>query len=904
MENKMYKKHSKRLISCTLALTLMLSCFVFSLPIQADELTNLALNKTVTAGQEAVASNKTMSKENAVDGVIDVSSYTNTWGLADTTDAWIQIDLGETANFTQMVVYEWKNQNMGGYTLEVSQDALEWTQVSAGTGKLAAETVSGIYTIYKGTISLEKAVSARYVKLTATSVTKWVQISEIEIYNAPISDSDIQPEGNLAAGKSATANQSYSSGDKSTDPAKATDGTIAVNTWANTWGAAAAGDYITIDLGASYTFQQVVVYEYSAQRAQGYTLQISDDNAQWETVSDSDELLASIETSISTNAPVYAGDIRLSEAKKARYLKLTIKDKTTSGASYISEIQVYNEPITIEKAEPTGNLAAGKSVTASHTYTSGSNTANPQYVTDGNKTPTTWRQCWVAFDNGHYITIDLEKPLSFNQMVVYGYNDQNAAGYRVEVSDDNAVWKTASESAVGLLTPKKETALDNDPHFYYSGMIDFDEQTARYVRLTVINKLSTGVARISEIEICNSDGTYIPALSEPQTIEPLKSGFTSLDIYLCLGQSNMGGRDEIPAADLVVQEDAFLLNRSGEWEKAQAYYGTDGKTITGYNRYTTTRSTNTSEKMNPALSFSRAVAKYAPEDTAVGIICNAHGGTTIEQWSKGYVATETRPDYGLYAKAVERTQAAIAAGGTLKGILWLQGESCAAKEGYLTKLKAVADNLRTDLGVTADQVPFIVSQVIPGRDVQNAVFASVAGTIDNSDYISSEGTTSIGDNLHFDAQSARLLGLRYAEKILAKNYSVTKTEGELMEAIYTGTQVNGTPPSLSVVENPFGSVALGSCVTFGAVQDVDLTDDVVIVGYGIIYHEDLAFLTDTPGECPKLAAKKPANGKGQFGIELTGSLPQGKFYTKTYVEYKTVDGVIYTSYSVDTVVHE
>ena len=93
MENKMYKKHSKRLISCTLALTLMLSCFVFSLPIQADELTNLALNKTVTAGQEAVASNKTMSKENAVDGVIDVSSYTNTWGLADTTDAWIQIDL-------------------------------------------------------------------------------------------------------------------------------------------------------------------------------------------------------------------------------------------------------------------------------------------------------------------------------------------------------------------------------------------------------------------------------------------------------------------------------------------------------------------------------------------------------------------------------------------------------------------------------------------------------------------------------------------------------------------------------------------------------------------------------------------------------------------------------------------
>lgn len=570
--------------------------------------------------------------------------------------------------------------------------------------------------------------------------------------------------------------------------------------------------------------------------------------------------------------------------------------KNVSAGAYISEIQVYQDPITIA----TGNLAAGKTATESTSYPN----ALPKSVTDGNRTPTSYKACWVVSGNNQNITIDLEQMLFFNQMIVYAYIDQSAAGYRVEVSEDQTAWKTVSESAVGLLTPKKETALDNDPHFYYSGTINFEEQKARYVCLTVLNVLKDGLPKISEIELYHSDGTQIPALSKPQTVNPLEAGFNHLDIYLCLGQSNMGGRDEIPAADFVVQEDAFLLNKSGEWEKAQAYYGTDGKTITGYNRYTTSLTNNTSEKMNPALSFSRAVAKYAPEDTAIGIICNAHGGTTIEQWSKGFTATETRKDFDLYEKAVERAQAAIAAGGILKGILWLQGESCAAKEGYLTKLKAVADNLRADLGYTAEEVPFIVSQVIPGRDVQNAVFASVAGVIDNSDYISSAGTTSIGDNLHFDAQSARLLGLRYAEKILAKNYGVTKTEEELTEAIYAGEQTTGTPPRLPVTENAFGSISSGSCVTFGTVQDTVPTDDVVIVGYGIIYHENLEFLTDTPGKCLKLAAKKPANKKGQFGIEITGNLPEGRFYTKTYVEYKNADGVIYTSYSAETVTHE
>lgn len=318
----MQNKSCKRWISCTLILLLLLSGFVFSFPVQAEEMVNLALNKTVEVSEEAVAGGATMAKNWAVDGSIAVSSYKNTWGL-EGPSGWIVIDLGEKTDFTQMVVYEFKNKKAEGYTLEISDDKTDWIKVSEGTGTLASETTS-MTNINKGTISLQQKAAARYVKLSITKVTKWVQIAEIEIYNAPISF--VQPEGNLALGKTATANQSYSSGGKNTNPAKVTDGIISVDTWTKTWGVAEAGDNITIDFGAVYSFRQVIVYEYSAQRAQGYLLQISDDNAQWETVSESNDILSPIPTGISANATIYAGDIRLSEEKNARYLKLTINE--------------------------------------------------------------------------------------------------------------------------------------------------------------------------------------------------------------------------------------------------------------------------------------------------------------------------------------------------------------------------------------------------------------------------------------------------------------------------------------------------------------------------------------------------------------------------------------------------
>ena len=39
-----------------------------------------------------------------------------------------------------------------------------------------------------------------------------------------------------------------------------------------------------------------------------------------------------------------------------------------------------------------------------------------------------------------------------------------------------------------------------------------------------------------------------------------------------------------------------------------------------------------------------------------------------------------------------------------------------------------------------------------------------------TDYVSSEGTTDIGDGAHFDNASAKLMGERYAEKISAFVY--------------------------------------------------------------------------------------------------------------------------------------
>jgi hypothetical protein len=123
---------------------------------------------------------------------------------------------------------------------------------------------------------------------------------------------------------------------------------------------------------------------------------------------------------------------------------------------------------------------------------------------------------------------------------------------------------------------------------------------------------------------------------------------------------------------------------------------------------------------------------------------------------------------------MRRAKIALQAG-TLKGILWHQGESDAnAKQAplYAAKLHDLIARLRAEL--RAPEVPFIAGQLGKFPDepwnefkVQvDRAHRELPMQVRGTAYVSAEGLQHKGDKLHFDADSYRILGRRYAEAYL------------------------------------------------------------------------------------------------------------------------------------------
>lgn len=216
----------------------------------------------------------------------------------------------------------------------------------------------------------------------------------------------------------------------------------------------------------------------------------------------------------------------------------------------------------------------------------------------------------------------------------------------------------------------------------------------------------------------------------------------SIDVYLLIGQSNMAGRATIEATDAIDDARILLLNADDQWEPASH----------PLNQYSSIRKTLSMQRLNIGASFAQSM-READETTTVGLIVNAKGGTRIEQWAKG---TE------FYVEAVRRVQAAQAKGGTLRGILWHQGEGNSSSPDYLDKLEQLIVDLRADLDTP--ELPFIGGQISRerGERLVNELLAQLPERVDGTGCVSSEDITTFDGGTHFDAASTRELGRRYA----------------------------------------------------------------------------------------------------------------------------------------------
>jgi hypothetical protein len=227
-------------------------------------------------------------------------------------------------------------------------------------------------------------------------------------------------------------------------------------------------------------------------------------------------------------------------------------------------------------------------------------------------------------------------------------------------------------------------------------------------------------------------------------------------LFLLVGQSNMAGRGPMTEADKISHARVLMLDQAGAWVPAADPLHFDKPKAVG---------------VGLSLTFADAVAAAHPEVT-IGLIPCAVGGSPIDSRQPGYFynATQSHP----WDDALRRAQIALSAG-TLKGILWHQGESDSTREfaeGYAAKLHALIARMRAGLG--APSVPFIVGQMgrfegSPWDDYKIQVdraHRELPEKLARVAFVSAEGLKDKGDKTHFDTASYRELGRRYADAYL------------------------------------------------------------------------------------------------------------------------------------------
>lgn len=242
----------------------------------------------------------------------------------------------------------------------------------------------------------------------------------------------------------------------------------------------------------------------------------------------------------------------------------------------------------------------------------------------------------------------------------------------------------------------------------------------------------------------------LPAAGDPQVSLPAKEKF---HLYLLVGQSNMAGRGAVEEQDKSPHPRVLVFTKENAWAPAVDPLHFDKPQIAG---------------VGLASTFGRVLAE-ADSEATIGLIPCAVGGTPLARW---------QPEGDLYAQAVERYRAAQAYG-TLRGILWHQGEGDSGDEtlarSYGERLSQAIAGFRKDLG--APHAPFVAGELghflrrtsPEGKPsfwpVVNEQISALPKQVPQTAVVSAEGLKHKGDGVHFDSASLREFGRRYAQAL-------------------------------------------------------------------------------------------------------------------------------------------
>lgn len=278
--------------------------------------------------------------------------------------------------------------------------------------------------------------------------------------------------------------------------------------------------------------------------------------------------------------------------------------------------------------------------------------------------------------------------------------------------------------------------------------------TVQIANATEITPYKTVLSRTAQITGTSANGL------QSKVYKVVFEKLPELDIILAIGQSNMSGR--APYADATAPMDSvFLLTPAGEMEISS----------NPMNKYSNIRKDLSVEAMGP--SYTCALKLRNTLKKQIGFVVNAQGGSSITAWygpgKSNYDAALTR------AKQVQRF-------GRIRAIIWHQGSADNSAGlldnfvSYKTKLAAMVQNFRTDLN--EPDMFFVLGELAERTEFDQfsaTVVQPVSTYISKSDYVVTDGTTLLPDGIHFDEPSVKLLGERYADKLIQHIYSTTST---------------------------------------------------------------------------------------------------------------------------------
>ncbi len=226
-------------------------------------------------------------------------------------------------------------------------------------------------------------------------------------------------------------------------------------------------------------------------------------------------------------------------------------------------------------------------------------------------------------------------------------------------------------------------------------------------------------------------------------------------VFILSGQSNMAGRGMVEQQDTISNKRILSINKNGQLIMAKEPLHFYEPNLAG---------------LDCGYSFGKAMIKNIPDSISILLLPTAVGGSSISQWLGDSLFRNVKLFSNFLAKVEIGKQY-----GTIKGILWHQGESDTNEKNiphYSERLSILFTRFRKAIG--NDKLPILLGELGSfsknknGFELINKAIHNYSAQDVNTAVIATGDLKHKGDSLHFNSKAQRTMGKRFAAAYVKK----------------------------------------------------------------------------------------------------------------------------------------